>query len=400
MLDFTKITEDQLQDLSQQTGMSTDTIKEIKKLTNDFSGSLTEKQKKIQQQIATLLSGGNAKTPEQKDAPQKSVSERESLTKKGIDLRNGTHGKIYQYLKGLSEKHPESAAARRRLEEWEKLGDNVDAKDAYVKNIIGRNIKNEVNPLGLTRQELQAYGFKDLNDDTWKKMNTPDAVKKMQEKSVMRYNVDKSVNVGNYNLEAYHNAGFKDLTQSQLDKMSNNTKQHVSHGTRSKYRRHKDLILGTKNILNDNELVNAMSEIDFDRVDKLENFVNKYENSNAFSDPKKRKQYIKDYREAQQNLRYFAGRDAEIGGKMQESAGVYGNKRTLGLHDKKATNTEGLGVSNKSANLSAKAGKWGKAGVGMAIIAGVGAAVTSLMLNNKGRINSSQMYGQQPYSQY
>lgn len=61
MLDFTKITEDQLQDLSQQTGMSTDTIKKIQKLTNDFSGSLTEEQKKIQQQIATLLSGGKCK---------------------------------------------------------------------------------------------------------------------------------------------------------------------------------------------------------------------------------------------------------------------------------------------------------------------------------------------------
>ena len=48
-------------------------------------------------------------------------------------------------------------------------------------------------------------------------------------------------------------------------------------------------------------------------------------------------------------------------------------------------------------------GKWAKRGfigVGMATLTAAGLAVNSLMINDKGRMNNAQMYGQQPYSQY
>ena len=50
-----------------------------------------------------------------------------------------------------------------------------------------------------------------------------------------------------------------------------------------------------------------------------------------------------------------------------------------------------------------KRSRWKKAGyigVGMAVLGAAGLAVNSLMINDKGRLNNAQMYGQQPYSQY
>ena len=48
--------------------------------------------------------------------------------------------------------------------------------------------------------------------------------------------------------------------------------------------------------------------------------------------------------------------------------------------------------------------KWGKRagfmGVSMAVLGAAGLAVNTLMINDKGRMNNAQMYGQQPYSQY
>lgn len=61
------------------------------------------------------------------------------------------------------------------------------------------------------------------------------------------------------------------------------------------------------------------------------------------------------------------------------------------------TNPNGDGKTSNKA-------KWGKRagfmGVGMAVLGAAGLAVNSLMINDKGRMNNAQMYGQQPYSQY
>lgn len=58
------------------------------------------------------------------------------------------------------------------------------------------------------------------------------------------------------------------------------------------------------------------------------------------------------------------------------------------------------GADGKTSNKA----KWGKRagfmGVGMAVLGAAGLAVNSLMINDKGRLNNAQMYGQQPYSQY
>ena len=59
-----------------------------------------------------------------------------------------------------------------------------------------------------------------------------------------------------------------------------------------------------------------------------------------------------------------------------------------------------VGGDKKTSNKA----KWGKRagymGVGMAVLGAAGLAVNSLMINDKGRMNNAQMYGQQPYSQY
>lgn len=64
-------------------------------------------------------------------------------------------------------------------------------------------------------------------------------------------------------------------------------------------------------------------------------------------------------------------------------------------------NSKSAGKPSGGGNLEAKGkiGKYGKSALGLGVMLAAGSAVTSLMMgSNKGRLNNSQMYGQQPYT--
>lgn len=66
-------------------------------------------------------------------------------------------------------------------------------------------------------------------------------------------------------------------------------------------------------------------------------------------------------------------------------------------------NTEKLPKAGGGSNIETKGkvGKYGRSALGLGVMFVAGSAITSLMMgSNKGRLNNSQMYGQQPYTQY
>lgn len=66
-------------------------------------------------------------------------------------------------------------------------------------------------------------------------------------------------------------------------------------------------------------------------------------------------------------------------------------------------NSKSAGKPSGGGNLEAKGkiGKYGKSALGLGVMLTAGSVITGLMMgSSKGRLNNSQMYGQQPYTQY
>lgn len=65
------------------------------------------------------------------------------------------------------------------------------------------------------------------------------------------------------------------------------------------------------------------------------------------------------------------------------------------------TRTSSKSSGGSNLETKGKVGKWGRSAIGLGVMLAGGAAITNLMMgSNKGRLNNSQMYGQQPYTQY